>query len=102
MIVNGARRQENRWDPTQNEQVVPETKETQKKLFDDAMFKLEHQADDVATANDAKPRLAKLYNRNELSWNDDFAANQMLRKEFRVSVNSLTAKLYGLFILKIV
>lgn len=84
MIVSGARRQENRWDPTQNEQIVPETKETQKKLFDDAMYKLEHGVEDVETASEAKPRLAKLYQRNEETWNDDFAANQMLRKQFRV------------------
>lgn len=83
VIVTGARRQENRWDPTQNEQVVPETKETQKKLFDDAMYKLEHGEEDKATASDAKPRLAKLYNRNEMTWNDDFAANQKLRNIFR-------------------
>lgn len=83
VILSGARRQENRWDPTQNEQVVPETKETQKKLFDDAMYKLEHGADDKQTASDAKPRLAKLYNRNEATWNDDFAANQQLRNLFR-------------------
>lgn len=84
MIVTGARRQENRWDPTQNEQIVPETKETQKKLFDDAMYKLEHGSDDKQAASDAKPRLAKLYNRNESLWNDDFAANQHLRNVFRV------------------
>lgn len=86
VIVTGARRQENRWDPTQNEQVVPETKETQKKLFDDAMYKLEHGEEDKATASDAKPRLAKLYNRNEMTWNDDFAANQKLRNIFRVII----------------
>lgn len=39
-IVSGARRQENRWDPTQNEQIVPETKETQRRMFDDAMVNI--------------------------------------------------------------
>ena len=41
-IVSGARRQERRWDSTQNGQVVPDLKETTNRLFDDAMFKLEH------------------------------------------------------------
>lgn len=85
MIISGARRQENRWDPLQNEQVVPETKETQKKLFDDSMFKLEHGENDKATAESEKPRLVKLYSRNESTWADDYTANCKLRKEFRVS-----------------
>ena len=84
VIVSGARRQENRWDATQNEQIVPETKETQRKLFDDAMFKLEHNAADVKSSEDAKPRLLKLYHRNDQVWNDNFSANQRLRQIFRV------------------
>ncbi|KAG5874924.1 hypothetical protein JTB14_019592 [Gonioctena quinquepunctata] len=83
VIQSGARRQENRWDPTQNQQVVPETKETQKRLFDDSMFKLEHGSGDKNTAESAKPMLAKLYNRNEDVWADSYTANQKLRAEFR-------------------
>lgn len=85
VIVSGARRQENRWDPTQNEQIVPETKEVQKKLFDDPMYKLEHGAKDIKTAEDAKPVLGKLYERNSSVWRDDFEANSRLRADFRVS-----------------
>lgn len=84
VILSGARRQENRWDPTQNEQVVPETKETQKRLFDDSMFNLEHGSDDQNTAESMKPRLVKLFNRNESIWNDDYTANCRLRSTFRV------------------
>lgn len=83
VILSGARRQENRWDPTQNEQIVPEMKETQKRLFDDSMYKLEHGADDVNTAESAKPRLASLFNRNENTWADCYTANQKLRAAFR-------------------
>ncbi|XP_053696039.1 coiled-coil domain-containing protein 130 homolog [Sabethes cyaneus] len=85
VIVSGARRQENRWDPTQNEQIVPETKEAQKKLFDDAMYKLEHGAKDTKVAEDAKPVLGALYQRNTSIWKDDFEANSRLRAEFRAS-----------------
>ncbi|XP_055640567.1 coiled-coil domain-containing protein 130 homolog isoform X2 [Toxorhynchites rutilus septentrionalis] len=85
VIVSGARRQENRWDPTQNEQIVPETKEVQKKLFDDAMYKLEHGAKDTKAAEDAKPVLGQLYQRNSSIWKDDFEANSRLRAEFRAS-----------------
>ena len=60
VIVSGARRQERRWDPTKNGQVVPDDKEKIKKLYDDAMFKLEHGEEDSAKNKDAKPRLQKL------------------------------------------
>lgn len=84
MIVSGARRQENRWDPTENGQIVPETKETQKRLFDDAMFKLEHKTGDVDIAKLEKPRLGRLLGRNESVWQDDYEANRSLRRDFRV------------------
>lgn len=84
--MSGARRQENRWDPTQNGQVVPETKETQKRLFDDQMYKLEHGTEDKNAMETAKPRLVKLFNRNEDAWSDCYTANQKLRAEFRVSI----------------
>ncbi|CAH2009485.1 unnamed protein product [Acanthoscelides obtectus] len=83
LILSGARRQENRWDPLKNEQVVPETKETQKRLFDDSMYKLEHGSKDTALAESAKPRLANLFNRNEDVWADCYTANQKLRAQFR-------------------
>lgn len=82
--MSGARRQENRWDPTQNEQVVPEDKETSKRLFDDAMFKLEHGTGDQNTAKKVNPTLGRLINRNHTTWRDDFAANSALRDQFRV------------------
>lgn len=91
-IVSGARRQENRWDPTQNEQVVPETKEDQRRMFDDAMFKLEHGAKDHKTSEDAKPVLSKLYQRNDDVWKDNFEANYKLRAEFRKKKKELKAE----------
>ncbi|XP_017077239.2 coiled-coil domain-containing protein 130 homolog [Drosophila eugracilis] len=83
VILSGARRQENRWDPLQNEQVVPESKEVQKRLFDDAMYKLEHQAKDAKAGADAKPVLQKLVERNMSVWDDSYMANCRLRAEFR-------------------
>lgn len=83
VIVSGARRQENRWDPTENGQIVPETKEAQKKLFDDAMFRLEHKTGDESAAKLDKPRLGRLVGRNESVWKDDYEANCSLRRNFR-------------------
>ncbi|XP_005182380.1 coiled-coil domain-containing protein 130 homolog [Musca domestica] len=91
VILSGARRQENRWDPTQNEQVVPETKEVQKRLFDDAMYKLEHQAKDIVAGEKAKPILEKLIDRNKTLWNDCYEANCKLRSEFRSKKKELKA-----------
>lgn len=82
-IVSGARRQENRWDPTENGQIVPEDKQVQKRLFDDPMFKLEHKATDQKGADDAKPVLGKLYLRNQEVWGDPYAANSRVRATFR-------------------
>ncbi|XP_054740255.1 coiled-coil domain-containing protein 130 homolog [Anastrepha obliqua] len=92
VILSGARRQENRWDPHQNEQVVPETKEVQKRLFDDAMYKLEHQAKDVKAGEDAKPVLERLVDRNRSVWDDSYEANCRLRAEFRVKKKELKAQ----------
>ncbi|CAG9857997.1 unnamed protein product [Phyllotreta striolata] len=92
VILSGARRQENRWDPTTNGQVVPETKETQKRLFDDSMYKLEHGSEDKNTADSAKPGLVKLFNRNEDVWADSYTANQVLRAQFRKTNYDLKRK----------
>ncbi|XP_022201451.1 coiled-coil domain-containing protein 130 homolog [Nilaparvata lugens] len=92
LIVSGARRQENRWDPTENEQIVPEDKATQRRLFDDAMFKLEHGRGDESTASKSTPALEKLKNSNESKWKDDFATNCALRAQFRARKKDLKAK----------
>lgn len=85
VIVSGARRQENRWDPTENGQVVPDDKETVKRLFDDAMFKLEHGTGDKEKSKKAASVIDKLVYRNDSKWRDDFSANCELRAQLRVS-----------------
>jgi coiled-coil domain-containing protein 130 len=84
IIVSGARRQENRWDPHENEQIVPDDKNTSKRLFDDAMFKLEHGHADNKHAGSVQPTLAKLTAKRQKVWQDDYAANCVLRQQFRV------------------
>ncbi|XP_059477435.1 coiled-coil domain-containing protein 130 homolog [Neocloeon triangulifer] len=92
LIVSGARRQENRWDPLQNEQVVPEKKETSRRMADDAMFKLEHETQDQSAAQAAAPRLKQLMNRAEDVWKDDYGANCALRADFRAKRKDLKRK----------
>ena len=60
MIVDGARRVEQRWDPTENGQIVPDDKQVGRKLADDAMYKLEHQTKDKDKSSDAAPRIGRI------------------------------------------
>lgn len=84
MIVSGARRQENRWDPKENDQIVPETKEVSRRLYDDAMYKLEHGVDDKKTSKSRKNALEKVIEQKESRWKDDYTSNCALRAAFRV------------------
>ncbi|GFR22765.1 coiled-coil domain-containing protein 130 homolog [Trichonephila clavata] len=82
VILDGARRQERRWDPTQNEQVVPEDKEVSKKLSTDSMFCLEHNVNDKIKQKTILPSLQKLEESKE-KWKDDYLLNKALRQQFR-------------------
>ncbi len=83
VILNGARRQEQRWDPTDNEQVVPEEKAVSKKLATDPMFKLEHEVEDKEKAKCVAPAIQQLEVFQE-RWKDDYSFNRAIRKTFRV------------------
>lgn len=87
-IISGARRQERRWDPSENEQVAPDDKEIGKKMATDAMFKLEHDVEDKAKVKVVTPALAKLEQLQD-RWRDDYTANQLLRKSFRTKKKDL-------------
>lgn len=84
VIVQGATRQERRWDPTENGQVVPDDKQVGRKLADDAMYKLEHGSKDTGKAKDAAPRLASLSSIQDRV-KDDYLANRILRDQFRAN-----------------
>ncbi|CAG0896033.1 unnamed protein product [Cyprideis torosa] len=84
VILNGARRQERRFDPTENGQVVAEEKATIAKLATDAMFKLEHGEADKVKGKALGTNLAKLEDVQEV-FRDDYEANAILRKRFRAS-----------------
>ncbi|CAL4085776.1 unnamed protein product [Meganyctiphanes norvegica] len=83
VIVNGARRQERRWDPTENEQVVPEDKAINRKMAVDSMFKLEHGVSDKEKTKEATYNLQNLEQFQDSRWKNDFAANQVLRNSMR-------------------
>lgn len=52
------------------------------------MFKLEHSTVDIDKAKTAAPILVKLHNKQDAKWNDDFAANSLLRQQLRVSLKA--------------
>ncbi|XP_021965230.1 coiled-coil domain-containing protein 130 homolog isoform X2 [Folsomia candida] len=82
VIVSGGRRQENRWDPTENGQVVPDDKRVIRQLADDAMFKLQHGVDDQSKLKSVAPTIGKLEDLQE-RMKDDYSANKALRDIFR-------------------
>ncbi len=104
MIVSGARREEQRWDASENGQIVMEckfikvlkkqkkyypffvlAKEEMKKLATDAMFKLEYEGKDVAKkTNKSTPDLTEL-EIQQSAWKDDYIINYVLRKDLRVN-----------------
>merc|ERR1719192_18020 len=92
VIVEGARRVEQRWDPTQNGQIVPDDKSVGRKLADDAMFKLEHERKDKDKQTDSAPRLGQLSQLQDRV-KDDWLANRMLRDQFRARKKERKAQL---------
>ncbi|KAI0230604.1 coiled-coil domain containing 130 [Lamellibrachia satsuma] len=88
VIIEGARRKEQRWDPKENEQIVPEDKNTQKKMATDAMYMLEHGVDDKAKIKAALPGIAQI-EQLQTAWKDDYSLNKQLRNTFRAEKKAL-------------
>ncbi|XP_025109725.1 coiled-coil domain-containing protein 130 homolog [Pomacea canaliculata] len=88
VILEGARRKEQRWDPKENEQIVPEDKGTQKKLATDPMYKLEHGSDDQYRGKSSVPSIAQIEDMRD-AWQDDYILNRLARNKFRRRSRSL-------------
>merc|ERR1719187_1173610 len=91
VIVSGATRQERRWDPTTNGQVVPDDKAVGRKLADDAMYKLEHVSKDSGKAKEAAPRIGKITSIQDRV-KDDYLANRILRDQLRAKKKEARAQ----------
>lgn len=82
VILEGARRKNQKWDPEENEQVVIADATEKKKLVLDAMYHLEHDDKDKRKASSVAPAINQLeVDRHMLK--DDFLLNQLARKQFR-------------------
>lgn len=66
-------------------------REVKEKLMTDAMYKLEHNAEDEGKAKKVAPSLTKLEEWRD-NWDDDFAINQRLRKKFREEKTDIELK----------
>lgn len=90
VILCGARRKEQRWDPKDNEQIVPEDKATQKKLATDSMYKLEHGSDDKQRGKSIIPTIGQIADeRNQ--YKDDYIINKIAREKFRNEKKAIKA-----------
>lgn len=87
IILNGAKRQEGRWDPTENEQIEVD-KDVAKKIKLDPMFKLEHDTIDKNKAEQNKNIIENLEQFQD-RWKDDYSINRTLRSKFRTKKNEL-------------
>ncbi|XP_068128268.1 probable splicing factor YJU2B [Hyperolius riggenbachi] len=83
VIVSGAQRKEERWDMSENEQILTTEHEQKQKLETDSMYRLEHGAADKEKLQKAVPSLSELQEAQS-AWKDDFALNSLLRSKFRV------------------
>jgi len=82
VCVSGCRRQEKRFEASENGTVVPDEKATIQKLALDPMFKLEHGEKDTSKGQDAKPRINKMMQIQDRV-KDDYMANRILRDKMR-------------------
>ncbi|MBN3301997.1 putative splicing factor YJU2B [Amia ocellicauda] len=82
VIVSGAQRKEERWDPEDNEQILTTERSEKEKLETDPMFKLDHGGRDQEKHRAALPSLSQLQEHQE-AWRDDFRVNSALRRKFR-------------------
>ncbi|KAK3089279.1 hypothetical protein FSP39_002299 [Pinctada imbricata] len=91
VILSGARRKEQRWDPKENEQIETEDKATQKKMATDAMFKLEHGSDDKKKGKTTVASLGEMEERRG-QFKDDYLLNKLAREKFRNEKKALKVK----------
>jgi coiled-coil domain-containing protein 130 len=71
VVIDGAKRREQRWDMAENEQIVTDEKSEIKRLQADPMFKLEHDVNDKSKIVKLIPTLNEL-ERMQSVWKDDF------------------------------
>lgn len=82
-MVEGLRRQENRFDPSTIDNLAPVDRNFNQKLAADAMFKQEHNADDKKRLETTETQIERLESIQTRMF-DDYTVNSYLRNSFRV------------------
>uniref|UniRef100_A0A1I8AUC4 Coiled-coil domain-containing protein 130 homolog n=1 Tax=Steinernema glaseri TaxID=37863 RepID=A0A1I8AUC4_9BILA len=82
-LVEGCRRQEKRFDPSEIDNLAPVDRTFNQQLNSNAMFKVEHQQQDLKKSVSAEDQMMKLEFVQD-RMRDDFAANQALRRGLKL------------------
>ncbi|CAG8501756.1 11711_t:CDS:2 [Paraglomus brasilianum] len=89
VVVSGARRKEEEWDPEDTGTIKLKDDDEARKLAEDAFYKLEHAVKDEQKHAAAVPALTQLQRLNERQWADPYTLSQKMRKIFRASIGSI-------------
>jgi coiled-coil domain-containing protein 130 len=108
VIVEGAKRQTDEWDTTEQGVVQPKGTasrhslgeraplmvdvEEQRKLLEDPFARLEKDEDDKVKASEQHQIISKLYGLSHRQWSDPYTKSQSLRKAFREEKKVLKRK----------
>ncbi|CAG8662995.1 11699_t:CDS:2, partial [Acaulospora morrowiae] len=92
LVVAGARRKVETWEPEDNETIELKDEEEAKKLADNAFYKLEQSVKDEQKAKESLPILTQLQRLNDRQWADPYTHSQRMRKKFREEKKILEAK----------
>ncbi|KAG0188688.1 hypothetical protein DFQ28_004503 [Apophysomyces sp. BC1034] len=85
VVVSGARKKVEEWEPEDSEAIRLKDDDTKEKLETDAMFRLEHGIKDKKAFDETVPVLTQIQQLNESQWKDPYARSQELRRKFRVA-----------------
>ncbi|RHZ59516.1 hypothetical protein Glove_363g7 [Diversispora epigaea] len=89
IVVNGARKKVETWEPEDTETIQLKDEEEAKKLVDNAFYKLEQTVKDEEKSKQALPILTRLQILNDKQWADPYTHSQRMRKKFREEKKNL-------------
>lgn len=83
MVVSGARKKVEEWDPKETEVLEFQDEKVKEELESNPMYRLEHGLLDKKVMDDSVPRISQLVDLNEQQWADPYTKSQKLRRRFR-------------------
>jgi coiled-coil domain-containing protein 130 len=83
VVVSGARRKIEDWDPEENGSIALTDEKEKEKLESNAFYKLENDLKNKKKAEETVPLLTQLQNLNDRQWKDPYTSSYIIRKKFR-------------------